>query len=760
MPAQRFLIAPYNENGGLTTDVKPWHIPDNAFSTLQNAYIFRGRVRKRFGSRWFGNDQLSSRLRVNIGNVPAMGAVNLPNVPIQLQIGQIFSVGNDIFTIYQLGVGVLTYSTNAAATATINSVAIPNTVTFTGEVAGTPIYWYPSLPVMGLLSIETSVLNNEPIIGFDTQFAYQYVNTGWERLNLFTNAGDSVWTGSTSQLFWGTTWTGASPSDIVFFTTNFNQNEPNFMRYMLASNFIWTTFKPQIDTTPNYVTSARIIVPFKNRLLLLNTWEGPNIGGAVNYPGRVRYSQIGSPLTANAFQIPPGGTGNGLDATTTEAIVGCEFIKDRLIVFFERSTWELVYTANQVNPFAWQKINTELGSESTFSTVSFDKVALAIGNTGVHACNGANVERIDQKIPQFIFSISDSLESPERVYGIRDFFLETAYWAFYSTNYDDTSTIQFNNQVLVYNYQNRTWSAFDDSITAFGYYQPSKGILWGSDEILWDSNTLWGNSPTQAFFRNVVAGNQEGYTFICDSQQDINARVLQITNIIVSATSVTLTIINHNLMAQNTPTQAYNATSYIYIKDCVFDDMSAGINDTVFQIIQVVDSNTIVIDSSALPLITGTYMGGGTVSRVSQLNIITKEYNFFAEQGRNAYISKVDFMVDATGGGQVQVNYFVSTNINSFLQEAQATGTLIGTGNLDTFPYTLANVPLGVVVPLEYEGNSTRLWHPVFFQADGEIVQFQITLNDTQMRSKSSWQADFQLHAMCIYAEPTSSRLQ
>ena len=62
----RFFIAPYDESSGQQNNVKPWLIPDNAFEVLNNAYVFRGRVRKRFGSRYFANDNdpLKSRLRI------------------------------------------------------------------------------------------------------------------------------------------------------------------------------------------------------------------------------------------------------------------------------------------------------------------------------------------------------------------------------------------------------------------------------------------------------------------------------------------------------------------------------------------------------------------------------------------------------------------------------------------------------------------------------------------------------------------------
>jgi hypothetical protein len=151
-------------------------------------------------------------------------------------------------------------------------------------------------------------------------------------------------------------------------------------------------------------------------------------------------------------------------------------------------------------------------------------------------------------------------------------------------------------------------------------------------------------------------------------------------------------------------------------------------------------------------------MGGGVISLVSQIDIWTKEYNFYASQGRNCMIPKIDFMVDSTASGQLEVNLFISTAQTPILQESQQSGVLIGTGNLDTFPYILGNP--GVRTPIKYEETASRLWRPVYFQADGEVIQFQLTMNDAQMRSIPIWQTDFQMHAICIYSRPTSSRLQ
>ena len=46
---QQVLIGGY-PGGGLTTDRKPLMLANEAFSTLQNAYVFRERTKKRDGS--------------------------------------------------------------------------------------------------------------------------------------------------------------------------------------------------------------------------------------------------------------------------------------------------------------------------------------------------------------------------------------------------------------------------------------------------------------------------------------------------------------------------------------------------------------------------------------------------------------------------------------------------------------------------------------------------------------------------------------
>lgn len=749
MAADRFLIAPFEKNSGLRTDTKPWLLPEVAFEELTNAYVFRGRVRKRFGSRWMSNTQLGSRLRIALRTAPggidvvlAGGAASGTVPGAKFRKGQMFSIGSIIYTVNSDTPGAQPMLKTAATTTATYNVT-NGAFNFVGVPLpdGTQVYFYPADPVMALISYESTLVNDEPVVGFDTQFAYEFLNGAWERLYLEANAGDSVWTGNDAQFFWGSTWLGANAARKVLFVTNFNENEPNFMRTLNATTTNqWTTFRPLVTAADN-VNSARIIIPFKNRLVLLNTWEGAT-GSApgTNYQNRARYSQVGDPLAVDAFRQDISGKGNAIDAATTEAIITAEFVKDRLIVFFEKSTWELAYTGNQAYPFTWQQINTELGAESTFSVIPFDRVAVGVGQVGIHACNGANVDRIDASIPDEVFKIHNQEgEGTFRVYGIRDYFVEQLYWSFP----DDTRSadLPYPNRVLVFDYAKGTWALNEDSITAFGYFYPPTGVTWSSTTVSWSDDESWSSGALAEGFRQVIAGNQQGYTFIIVNGEPTNAAVLQITDMTQSANFVTVTSMNYNLQLGD----------YFYIQDMTTTGNFNILNGTIqkVQFINDVNSFSFAFDGPALA---GTYVGGGTMARVSNIRIRTKEFNFYVQQACNTYFSKAEFYVDRTVGGQIQVEFYVSGSVEQMTQESNSLGTasLLGTSTLDTFPYAL--------VPLE--ASSLRIWHPVYFQADGEFVQLELSMNDEQMRDVVVRESDFVLHAIAITAQKSSSRLQ
>ena len=60
-----FLISNYET--ALEKDKEPFLINEKAFPVLEDAYVFRGRVKRRFGFNLFDGGHLNSRLRLEIG---------------------------------------------------------------------------------------------------------------------------------------------------------------------------------------------------------------------------------------------------------------------------------------------------------------------------------------------------------------------------------------------------------------------------------------------------------------------------------------------------------------------------------------------------------------------------------------------------------------------------------------------------------------------------------------------------------------------
>lgn len=726
MAYDKFLIAPINS--GLVTDVASWLAPKDSFAKLNNAYIYKGKVRKRFGSTFLGGTSLTSRLRLNVGTTDGMGDLSVTVPGSKFYVGQMFSVSDELFTVVTDGTML---STGMSVTKTFDLA--------TGAlVLGTPylntdVYYYPSDSVMGITHYESGEANNNPTYAFDTQFAYKYTD-GWER------SGSVVFNGEDTDGFWSTNWLGASLDDTALYVTNCNssigvpgaQDDPLYS----FNGTTWAEFRPVFRvTSPNtvigFVQSCSIIVKFKGRLLLLSTVE--NVSGTnYEYQNRCRFSWDGAPhcpvtgtppVTSYSawLESEQSWTGSGsaearyggagwLDAATEEEIISAEFINDRLIVYFERSTWELVYTGNEVQPFSWQKLNTEIGSESTFSTVGFDKAVLTVSSTGVHACNGVNVEKIDTKIEgeANIFQIKNIDGGRERVVGIRDYYEKMVYWSFPSTTFDVNSA-KFPNKLIIYNYSAQTWATGDDCITCFGYDENLSGTTW---------------SP-----RQVLAGNQQGFVYIVDPDEPTNAHSMYVTNIeFDGSTTVTLTIIDHTL----------STNDYINITG------HEGISFTGSDNYKVTTTTSDTVTIQVLTCI-GIYTGGGTVARVSQIDILSKQWNPYVADGAGIYLAYINFCVKKTTCGEMTIDYFPSSTTMSGLGHSASLGNNI---------LSTAAQPLAALEALK-----KRLWHSVYFQAFGECIQIRMYLTDAQMVDKSITDSDFVLEGMMLHSTKLSEEI-
>ena len=833
MAIQPFLIA--NARIGMERDMEPWLLPEQAYPDLQDCYQWRGRIQKRQGFNFL------ARLNRKIGTTDGGGgfSITLGNIPLRPGSSQ-FQVGT---TFYQdpkptSGGDPVTLTTNGPGVATLNRAT--GALTIVGGPAGTDVFYFPGLPVMGLRTLETVLDNQETLIGFDPAFAYVFDNGAqtFAEFSTYKTTGTVFnWTGNDANFFWTTNYQSA------FWATNGTkgfQSTPTATipgagdgirwhdQTIGAPANGWVNFLPPITAT-TFLMGALIIVPYKGRLVTLSTTEGTAFAASNNFQQRARWSQNGSPFAPAGAPIPTGytgaasnnawrsdlvGFGGFIDAPTQEQIISAEFLKDTLIVYFERSTWNLRYTGNEFLPFVWEKINTELGAESTFSIVPFDDVTIAVGDVGIHQCDTRQVQRIDQKIPDEVFDFNNSNSGPQRIYGVRDYFNQLVYWTvpyIGDLTQEEGQTVIYPNKLLVFNYIDQSFSFFNDSFTCFGFYQSSVGMTWGGDHNTWgEESMVWGAPQFQANFPQIVAGNQQGFVEII-MQSDFNDESLIISAIMPATPLTTIVSINHNLQVG------------MFVKILTSSGMT-GLSGKIYEVYTVVDANTFTIETPTAPV--GAFTGNGLIAPVNNYLIQTKRFNPWIQEGAQVRLHYVDLYFDKTDNGQVSVNVYVNedssvavnaptgfpistvssiisnitvaascvvtvadgtqfsvgnvvtvdnvngmTEINGFSAIVQSIATNNITLALDTSTFS-AYTSGGILYNLSKNtGNAVntfpestytsspelapfvqaKLWKRLYVSNISQLFQLEITLNTNQMLAEPIVSQDITLHGMILY---------
>lgn len=652
-PLKPFSIAPLEE--GMRKDLKPLSIPENAFDTLEDMYVFRGRLRRRRGYTLLGRlahqmvDEFivtASGPGVNTYDLYTLlgitdpGANIIPGppgatVPFTIEIGPgLYTIVEDEFFPGKLkatvGVGftggTIDYNTGMLS------------LTFSAAFGATPItisfYWATSLPAMGLRTRELSAINAEDTFGFDTTYAYRYNNT-FRYWNRVPSTMDATWSGTDSDFFWsynfvdslwvtnntpgfnffnitnitpGVTTAVTAPGntfdvgDIVFFnevegvtdadgnslingqsavvtiagnpftvaldtSTFVNPYVPGTgivqsitrqiagagdgIRYYTGTT--WANFAPPVTAT-EYLKGALLIIPYRGYLLALNTLEGTK--NATNrFAQRCRYAQLGTPYYSDPVpnaQIAQGeawrddifGRGGAIDASTNEQIIGTEFVRDILVVYFERSTFKLRFTQNSILPFVWERVNIELGAEGTFSLIPFDKGVAAVGSRGIVTSDANSTVRIDAKIPEEVFRIENETDGTKRVHGIRTYPTKLVYWSVPNAS----QQVKFPNRMIVWNYEQNVWAIFNDSFTCFGKWQSFNDLTWRNANFSWvNASQSWNGGSNQALYENIIGGNQQGFVEILEDNNRVgNDPSLVISDITVASPGV-FTSADHNI---------------------------------------------------------------------------------------------------------------------------------------------------------------------------------------------------------------------
>tara|TARA_R110002126_G_scaffold51939_1_gene141836 strand:+ start:8522 stop:11125 length:2604 start_codon:yes stop_codon:yes gene_type:complete len=862
MNLQPFLIA--GSDQGLENDKKSFLLPDKAYPKLENAYVWRDRVKKREGNKLLGRLRrvLTAQSQTaadgtsdyDITDILSTVRAAQPNAELQVSsiIIRVDSGGANDTEFTDNGNGAFTRTSGTAYDVDPGTYVnyITGLIHIEWDAGGTPpnletieadYNYYPSLPVMGILQRETNNVNFESTLVFDTVYCYVFDGTNYGE---FLGSSGATWNGSDSQFFQGTNYRGSDSTVEQLFVTNFDNDALSPMRHTNGSS--WTDFAPTVggttvleesltglvspwttinDTLGNlpvipgtvtitvsnnnidndviftdyardgtlegspstssgtidyttgaivltitpamtadadvnaayqyestYLFSARDLVPYYGRLLALNTYEGATRVTASNFSNRLRFSQVGSPTQNGAWVSSIFGRGGFIDAPTNEQIITHEFFKNTLIVFFERSTWQLRYVGDYGLPFVWERVSSDFGSDSQFSSVLFDDGVLTVGDRAITAATVQNVQRIDEKIPDLVFSIRNDNQGKERVHGIRDFQKEVVYWCFNDglndENFSDVDK-KYPDKTLVYNYRNGTFAIFRNSVTAFGIYQEIQGVTWDSTNASWDDTEIeWDDPASLKEFQSVICGNQQGFVHRF-AAQSFDDESLSITAIDRTASAVKLTIPNHNLQDGE----------IIYLENLSFIDTSdsssiavTGLNDLTFRVSLsgALDTDIIGIekwdsvqqdyftDFSFTPAAgTGTYIGKGTATLLPRMTIKTKDFNPFMMEGKQSKLGHIDFLTDETTSGIVTINIYANTT------ESQK-------GNLEVGQKTYQTQQN----PLFPAQNSMITWNRFYSTVFGQFISVEITYNGDQMNDRSILDQAFVMNAIMMWMKP------
>lgn len=540
-----------------------------------------------------------------------------------------------------------------------------------------------------------------------------------------------------------------------------------------------------------YLVGAALIWPFKDRILFLGAVIQSSTSGPFYLQDTVVYSQNGTPyytsswdgtksiVAANTQFYPllvPGtdayaisttnipttqtsapnayfedvaGFGGNITAGFQQPITSVGPNQDVLIVGFPTRQTKIVYTGDDLLPFLFYIINSELGTINAFSTIVLDRGVLSIGQRGIIQTDQVSAARIDLEILNQVFNFNLTNNGAQRITAQRDYVNEWVYFTYTSNEF----TSSFPNQTLFYNYRDQSWGIFNETYTAYGQFR-------GQDLDPWNALTyLTWNSWTDPWLTGTVldpivaAGNQQGFIVLRDVDTTAEAPSLYIKEI----SGDNFTVPNHCL----------NPDDYIYITGALgtvgpnINWSSATSPPTVYAVI-VVDANTIQLNPP--PDTTGTYLGGGLITRMYKPEIFSKEFPMAWGMGRKTRIGPQRYLFTTTPTAQISLEIQLSTSqvpsnqgnvvpgddpYNNAVVYSQVLYTCIESTNLGL---TSANINLQQIVP-----NQLATWHRMNTSLIGDTVQFGFTLSDLQMRDQSlvNQFAEIEFHGAVLDVSPS-----
>lgn len=419
---------------------------------------------------------------------------------------------------------------------------------------------------------------------------------------------------------------------------------------------------------PNYaappqgaLTSASYVLWFNER----SNFILPIVGGTLFSQG-VLFSGIRT-VSGNGDKFNVAGAGL-FQADTYQTITGATILGQILVLNFDRMAYTLEKTKDAFNPYFGRAVPGVLGTNAKFSAVSWNDIVQSMGKTGVLGADGRKNLRTDNKIPNFTADEVDQVDF-NLTYGGFDRVNNQFLWA-YKQSDDDTETQNF---VLAKNYEENTWSVFDQRFSVLGQTDIGTNLVWddidetGGNEswATWDTTEeIWDRIGLNQAVQKTLAGDDLG--FIYDINQDYDDYFANISAVVPGATT-TLTVSATGILAGDLVT--VSGVEGMLNSDGVsgINNFDPATNEQIGDLYTVISATPtsiqINLDSS---LLTG-YIDGGHITKIISFSAETIPFNPYRAQGRRCFVSHVEFLID-TNGGSLLVDVFADQQTAPFKQ--------------------------------------------------------------------------------------------
>lgn len=284
----------------------------------------------------------------------------------------------------------------------------------------------------------------------------------------------------------------------------------------------------------NEIAKTLDVKVYKNSLLFIR----PTIVGSTPPEAHMIRSSIPATnpnFTINDFVADISGHGAATDAPTGDWIMSAVFLRDAIVVFFLNTTWLFRFTGSAFDPFRFDKINSSKSCQAPYGSIEYDLEVTAMGNKGLVACDGVNLDRYDVNIIDQYLSIEPTAFG--QCYGQRFDILQQS-WMLYPDEQDATGANDqlTSSRALIYNFLEKSWAIFhpilgnteaDATIKntlsclglgfttkdltwadfAAGSGQPSANKAWEDWDEPWDSYLSLANQPS------LLGGDQNGWVY-------------------------------------------------------------------------------------------------------------------------------------------------------------------------------------------------------------------------------------------------------